>query len=610
MKLHIKKVIIIVLTLAIVLMIYYFIQFQPPLKPMIRHINPYMEIERNPMPILLTSSVSKIFDNLIIGNYNATIKELNTLSIVYIPERYRFIANRFMQLLNDTSITLNDIEVLLNKAENLIKIGKEEDAKNLLYEASLKITSVNITYNELKNAYKEFAKSFNIQAIDYKIDKISEIINNLHERLIELLKIIEKQKTLENSYLVIDAKPRTVWVGENIEVFGRLYTEKENLTEKTIQIYVDEVMLAKAITDNNGEFHINITIPYVYKPSIKIQAIYISSDNYKSALSNIIEVNLLYIKPVIKAEVIGDVLPGKSFILKGSIKAEKSLPYSFIKISYFDHELITNSENGNFMITLYTPDYISEGEYNIKIETSSWKIFAPAETNIKINVKKLPINATIQLPKITLAGLSLNINGKIYNEETNTTIKTIFLDHTYTTNSNKEFNMSLFIPLNTFSGYYNYEVDILPNIPWYKSIILKGSILVINPIIILAPISLISLLSIRISKEKRKEIIEKKEIQKEVQAFEKISIKKYSKYDWIIDMYWQALDKISKLVGIDMKPSMTLREYFNEVKSKIGNLKDHFEILTIITEKALYSYEVSNNEIELLKNAFEKIKYA
>jgi hypothetical protein len=262
------------------------------------------------------------------------------------------------------------------------------------------------------------------------------------------------------------------------------------------------------------------------------------------------------------------------------------------------------------MITLYTPDYISEGVYNIKIETSSWKIFAPAETNIKINVKKLPINATIQLPKITLAGLSLNINGKIYNEEINTTIKTIFLDHTYTINSNKEFNMSLFIPLNTFSGYYNYEVDILPDIPWYKSMILKGSILVINPIIILAPISLISLLSIRISKEKRKEIIEKKEIQKEVQAFEKISIKKYSKYDWIIDMYWQALDKISKLVGINMKPSMTLREYFNEVKSKIGNLKDHFEILTIITEKALYSYEVSNNEIELLKNVFEKIKHA
>jgi len=584
---------------------------------MVRHVNPAAEAEQPPLPTFLTLLVTDVFDSLISGDYKAVAEGLKTLGAAYIPERYRFIADRFMQLLNDASSLLKDSGSLMDQAESLIMLGRGEEAKQLLHEASGKLTSANTTCIELRSACKELAKTFNLPMAELsrRVDELSMVIMKLYWRLLRLLEMIEKQTRLEDSYLTINVAPKTVWTGGSIEVFGRLYTANTFLNGRVVGIYVDGVRLAEAVTDGDGGFHVFVSLPYIYKPEIPVQARYVpeglDSEVYKPSASNIVEVSLLYIKPTIRAEIVGEALPGKTFILKGSVEAEKPLPYSAVKISWVGAGLTASLEDGFFKTMLYTPEDIPEGEYSLRIEAPAWRIFAPAEVKVKIPVQRLPLNITLQPPTVILAGFTSTLRGKLYShEEFNITVKAVFTGQAYTTRSSGEFSLNLSTPLTVFSGYQSYEVYVSPDPPWYRGTALEGSILVINPITVLAPFGLASALTLRLS---RREGLEPKDVGFKESLQKQASVKGYfvsSELEWIIDMYWQAVVIVSRLTGVEMKPSMTMREYLEATGSRLNGLGAGFKVLTIAAEKALYSPAISAEEAELAGKALEQLKTA
>lgn len=142
---------------------------------------------------------------------------------------------------------------------------------------------------------------------------------------------------------------------------------------------------------------------------------------------------------------------------------------------------------------------------------------------------------------------------------------------------------------------------------------MDGSILVINPLTVLAPFGLASALTLRISRRgglEPKDVGFKESLQKqEAQA----SVKGYfvpSGLEWIIDMYWQAVVIVSRLTGVEMKPSMTMREYLEATGSRLNGLGAGFKVLTIAAEKALYSPAISAEEAELAGKALEQLKTA
>ena len=598
------------------LLTYLLIQFWTPLKPMVRHVNPAAEAEQPPLPTFLTLLVTDVFDSLISGDYKAVAEGLKTLGAAYIPERYRFIADRFMQLLNDASSLLKDSGSLMDQAESLIMLGRGEEAKQLLHEASGKLTSANTTCIELRSACRELAKTFNLPMAELsrRVDELSMVIMKLYWRLLRLLEMIEKQTRLEDSYLTINVTPKTVWTGGGIEVSGRLYTANTSLNGRIVQIYVDGVRLAKAVTNGDGEFHVWVSLPYIYKPKTLVQARYmpedIDSEVYKPSTSNTVEVSLLYIKPTIRAEIVGEILPGKTFILKGSVEAERPPPYSAVKISWAGVGLTVSLKNGFFNTTLYTPGNIPDGEYSLKVEAPAWQVFAPVELRVKVTVQRLPLNVTLQPPTIILAGSTSTLSGKLHSHEGfNITVKAVFTGQAYTTRSSREFSLDLSAPLTVFSGYQNYEIYVSPDPPWYRSIALKGSILVINPFTVLLPIGLVSALTLKLSRRGKVKRVEREEGFQQREA----PVKTYSVasgLEWIIDMYWQAVFIVSRLTGVEMKPSMTMQEYLEAAGYKLSGFKDWFKDLTIAAEKALYSPAISAGEIESARRALDELKAA
>ena len=606
-----------ILTAVAGLLAYSLIQLWAPLKPMVRHVNPASEAEQPPLPTFLALLVTNVFDSLIGGNYTATAEQLKTLGAAYIPERYRFIADRFTQLLNEASNLLNDTENLLDQAEALIALGRGEDAKPLLSKASAKLASANSTCVELKSACMELAKTFSLPTgeLNRRVDELGRVIAELYGRLLRLLEMVEKQTTLEDSYLTVDAEPKTVWTGGSIEVSGRLYTAKDALKGRSVQIYVDGAELAQAVTDDEGEFHAKVSLPYIYKPTIPVQARYIpkglDSETYKPSASNIVEVSLLYVKPAIKAETVGEALPGKTFTLNGSVEAERPLPYSAVKVSWAGSSLTASLEDGRFTATLYTPEDVPDGQYSLKVEAPAWKIFAPAEATVQVTVQRLPLNVTLQPPIVIFAGFPSNLNGKIvYSREGfNVTVRAVFAGQAYTAHSSGEFSVGLAVPITVFSGYQDYEVYVSPDLPWYRSVALKGTILVVNPFTILVPFGLVSALALKLSRGRKTGGAGPEEGFQRREA----PVKAYSVasgLEWLIDMYWQAVVIVSRLTGVEMKPSMTMREYLDAVGSRLGSFRAGFEALTVAAEKALYSPSVSAEEVESAGKALEQLKVA
>jgi hypothetical protein len=152
-------------------------------------------------------------------------------------------------------------------------------------------------------------------------------------------------------------------------------------------------------------------------------------------------------------------------------------------------------------------------------------------------------------------------------------------------------------------------VYVYPDPPWYRSVALKGGILVVNPFTVLVPLGLASVLALRLSGRREvgrpgpEEVVQQHEPR--TQAYSAVP-----RFEWLIDMYWQAVAIVVGLTGVDMKPSMTMREYLGAVEPMLDGLKGKFGVLTVVAEKALYAPSVSSEELEYAKKAFEGLRTA
>jgi RNAse (barnase) inhibitor barstar len=615
-----KFTIITILSLIIIIYaIITLIQIIPPIIIIKRHVNPATENEQIPYSIFLTILILKALDNIAKTNFTGTTEELKILASVNIPQKYKYIMDRFLQLMNEETTLLNETNQLLNEAEALINIGKVQNATQLLNQASQKLALANVTYQTLKTAADQLTKTFALPRKDIfnKLDEIGDLINEMYQRLLLYLEKIREQEKLIETFLTITVIPETIWTGDKITIQGKLTSTYSPLPNKQIIILIDGKMLNKITTKHDGTFNITTNIPYIYKPTITIQAQYIPDniDNkiYKPTTSNIVKINLLYIKPIITLQTTNKTLPGKSFIIKGTIHANKTLPYSQIEITWIGKTITTTINNDTFTTTLYTPSNITEGIYTLKVETQAYKIFAPAQITTYIIIQRLPLNITIDIPSIIVAGIDKTIKGEIIsNEQLNTTITLVITGQTYTINTtSNEFQITLNAPLTLLTGHYGYEIYIKPQYPWYKTLYIKGQILIINPLTIIIPLTSITLITINIV-EKRKRNKTQHTEEKIIETIEnkKIPEKTYlatKELQWLIDLYWEAVTMISNMTRIEMIPSMTLREYLKAVAPYISPIYKNFEILTIATEKALYSKEISTEELMLAKEAASKI---
>lgn len=607
--------------LALLLSVIVLIHFWLAPHILVRHVNPVFEVEQHPLPSFIVLLYLSTVDGIIEGDYKAVIKGLEALNSAYVPEGLKFIANRFHDLLNATWKLVNETRTLLDRAEALINLGRGIDAKPLLQEALTKYEQARSTYVELESASRELVRAFGLPADELlkKIKELGEAIEELYLMITKLLEVIDLQQQLKDTFLVIDAEPKYVWTGGSIEVRGKLYAAGEGpLSGKLVRIHVDGVELAEAETLEDGLFIANIDLPYVYKPKIVVQAQYIPQGMdcqlYKPTVSNDVVIRLLYVQPKITFKVIGEALPSKFLTIQGRVESEAPLPYSQVSVLWVGSSLVADLINGSFSLRLHVPEDVAEGSYPLVVRVPAFKVYAPAQEVVYVNITRIPLDARLQIPSIMIAGLPTTIRGEVLHEGEilNVSVKVVISSQAYTTTSSREFNLWVAPPLTILTGHHNCEVYVLPAAPWYREAYFREGVLIINPLTLTLAIGLATALGIKLSRSRgaKHELAPSPELEKVKPKIVREEHFASSRFEWLVDLYWQAVVIVAKLTGVEMEPSMTMREYLASVSSRLGDLSKVFETLTIAAEKALYAHTVTIEELGSAKEAFEVIKLA
>jgi hypothetical protein len=231
-------------------------------------------------------------------------------------------------------------------------------------------------------------------------------------------------------------------------------------------------------------------------------------------------------------------------------------------------------------------------------------------------VKRMPMSLSIDIPSSTLAGLSTTISGnfKTGEEYFNATVKVYFAGNEYTVESSGRFTIPLSTPITIPSGYQTVKLYITPRNPWISETTYEKNILVVNPLTIIASIAITIILTIKTFRGRlstTKQTMEAERIVEYGRGEEarRVEVQFTPKeYKWLIDLYWEAVEIVSKMTGIAMKPHMTMREYLSATAPKLGKLSWCFETLTSAAERALYSTKIPEPIISKAKDALDDLR--
>lgn len=622
---------IIVLAAVSTLAIPYLTYLMAPLRLIERHVDPNAEVSRLPLPSLMVLLVLNPFASMLRGNFSGVSEELRVLESAYIPSGLRFIIERFVRLMNDIASRLDRADKLMDEAEALIDAGRGSEAKPMLAEASREITLANATYKELRSASEELAKAFSLPRGDIylRLNDLGRLIDEMYWRLLSLLDRIERQTLLIETFLSINVEPRTVWTGGVINVEGRLYALGDPLSGRSVVIFVGGSRMAEVSTARDGSFNAQVNLPYIYKPSVTVQARYtplgVDARIYKPSTSDAVEVSLLYIEPKISLEPVRKVLPGKTFTVRGKVQSTSPLPYSSVKVSWIggfaDAGLL---EDGRFEARLRTPGDVPDGKYTLKVNAPASGVFAPASVSLSILVERIPINVTIEAPVFALAGFGALVRGSFQSgdDRFNATVKVYFAGQEYSAVSSGNFSVWLSPPLTLLSGYQACRVRVTPSDPWYSEATCEESILVVNPITILAPIGVLIALAVKVFGRRGasaiasiKAVLEEKPEEAALQPHKGEVYFAAEELRWLMDIYWEAVGIASDMTGVVMEPYMTMREFLTVTAPHLGKSYWYLETLTLAAERALYSPSVpawaistARMAINSLKTEYAKIK--
>ncbi|MEM0315178.1 MAG: hypothetical protein QXL61_03640, partial [Archaeoglobaceae archaeon] len=359
-----------------------------------RHLNPYSIPEERVSFSDLIPFYIPIAESVLAENYSLALEKLSDHKFVYVPRDLRFSFEKFNETLSDVFLRLNFTKERIEEAKNYLAYGEFEKASDSIRSAKIELFKirkiVEVTVGDLE---KRIA-----------IPLPREVVNRILERYEKEIEALEKPKELKKTNLELYVNKSEVWVGESLEVFGRLYAE-EALANRSVKVFFDSKEF-EVRTNEEGEFSL-ILVPDFYKEKAKIEAFFPKEGNY-SAAKNSSEVVIRFLKPEIKIE-----LNAKNF-LPGEIVKVRALTEQRAEIEFLGNRRFSNY--AEFEIPLD----VSEGEKKVIVRTEANGTIAPGIAYESVYVYRKAVSAEIRVPLFAFSGLGFDVEGEM-NESLNGT---------------------------------------------------------------------------------------------------------------------------------------------------------------------------------------------
>jgi len=572
-----------------------------------RHLNPQQVEPELPSRFELLMLYGSIVDAVLGGNFTQASENIRELIRVYVPENIKYIYNRFNELLGDEVSKLNETNRLLNEAEEELSLGFLDDARKSLEKAGESLAEAELIHSELMDSCREFSRALRLslsQLLD-KLGELSDLIKLYHDRLSALLaqlKQLEEEKLLATE-LVIQVNSTEVLVGSRLQVSGVLCTEDGHPLEgKDVMVYIGGGRVGKFLTREDGSFQGVVRVPYTYRPEVKLFAEYVPGPEdfgkLKASRSNVIILKLIYEVPVIDARLnVTNVTPLEVFEVSGRVLTSGNIVPEEVYVSAFGKKVETDVlEDGFFRVVFKVPERSSEGLHDVIVYTEPHGVLAPARRVLKINVYRIPTHLVIEAPAIALSGTEVEIRGRLFIEGSSSkkftgageVIVKSFGEFSSFQVEGTAFRINLTIPLAAPSGFVGVRVSFNPSSPIYRGSSAQAQFLIVNPLMILIPLSAVVYLA-RIG---FRELSKKRRAAFRVEAGRAGVVEVVKPVapppEGITRVYLEAVRVVEDMTGVKRRASDTIREFLNKVIEKLGDKAPAFAELSYMTEAAVY----------------------
>jgi len=550
-------------------------------------------------------------------DYAAALEALEELRKMDIPDEYRNIINRYNDLCQQLLTTLDTLDAILDDAVNLIESNNINKAKSKLDDAEIYVQDAIMIMDDLSLATESLRKRFGVEALTApdeliqadkqlrdSIEQLRQLLNMLANLRESLNESYIKIKGLTSTNITLQISPTTAWVGDTVNAQGVLKSGDEPLSGRQVTIRLDEKAVAIFISQEDGSYSGNITLPYEYVETMKAVAVYepqgSDDDTYLGCQSTEVTLQTRYYPTRLQVSTPDVIYPGTPFIINGEITSEGKDTPRTIKVSLDNRQIMETTVSGQFILEITPPDDIATGQRTLTLTVIPLERFAGTIKQRIITVSLIPLEIDLETPGLILLPKSIQLSGRIRSERgpiANANVNIVFstISTTVTTASDGSFTTMLDIPLDfSFIGQREYSINVEPLEPWASYLAVKRQSIVINPVF--STLTFVSLLVLVFLILRRRRTPEEKAIPREEVAGSTAfitprapAIKLTGIRGRIISAYRSGLAMIERIAGVHMTPDTTLREFLAKVAKVLPGISRQLAELTAMVERALYS---------------------
>ena len=585
-----------------------------------RHVNPAEVQEEGPSALELLSLYRAAIEAVASENYAEASLKLGEAIEVYAPPNVRYVINRFNELMSREVDLLNATHDYLILAKTLLKLGLLDEAELGVENGTYTLMKANITYAELVLASREVQRYLKIPKLVDQVEELSGVLRRYREELSGLRSLIEERKLEEvvRTRLSLEANATEVWVGSGLRVSGVLITAAgEPVPNREVAILLGGHVY-RTSTDSSGQFDAEVQVPHLYKPEIKLYAVYTPSGDDVGRLaacrSSPVSIRLLYLTPNLNVSLDRRrVKPAESITLVGRSDA----PGLDIVVEAFGQELRTRTRlDGSFELEFSVPEQAGEGWHNLTVRSLASGVYAPEEVSISVEVYRIPLEIRASSSRLAISGLvSAKVEGVVLAEGTplggvRVVVEGYGESYSAETDYLGRFSVEVRPGPAAMTGTHSITLTAVPSEPWYETASAEVEVLTLN---LYATSLLVALGSLLLKRAWPVRGPAREEVRPEAPEPTAPTLARPTRPSELPEMYavyQKAVEMVRAETGVDMRPSDTVREYLARTRGKLGAAAEPFSELSMMLEEVVYGGREPDLEkalllLELIGSALE-----
>ena len=430
--------------------------------------------------------------------------------------------------------------------------------------------------------------------------------------------------------------PEAVFVGDSIRFEATLSAAGDGLAGREINILLNGIIWAQALTDAAGQCSSEFTVPYWYTPEIEIRAYYqprgADSDVYMAALSPAFLLDILFYPVAVRIELVSPALPGKEST--GNLHLDYGDNPSKIRaISlYLDNQpagQFTMGTDGPFSFAL--DGGLRPGSHSVSLTIPADGRYAPGSGSAVLEIIREIPSLQLDPPGTVWIPGSIEISGSIASEIGPLSGALVTLrggsDRFETvTDSQGRFTVLVNFGLDlTFLGDRTFTLSVSPTEPWHSVLLTRTDVFTINYVNCAGAVVLLGFLGIYMPRRQGRKfrlspgitspaavglpVIPALNISKAGPAELGFQVEAGTPRWVVYNLYRQALRLMVRL-GVKLPGSQqTMREYAREASPLPAGLRGYLVDFTYLAEKYFYGPRPPVlKDAESSRAFYEKIK--